>query len=243
MIKKTVFCLFLVVFLWGMVNPGLSQTAEGILEKMIEAQGGRKVIEKVEDMTLSGSIELIQMGMSGSITMYNKEPDKMRMDMEFMGMTMTQAYDGEIAWWINPQTGSTEEMDEGQTEDIRRQSLGNDSLLHPEKYGIRYSYKGKEKIEGKDYFVLEQTFSDGFQSTMYVDSGTYLTYKSQSTTVNQMGIEVEAETFLRDYKEIDGMMVPHTITTYQEGEEFMTMSVTEVSFNSGLEDSFFQMGQ
>lgn len=212
-----------------------------ILDKMIKAQGGRKLLENITDSSVSGSMELTQMGMSGSLTMYQKEPNMMRLDIEIMGMVITQAFDGTTAWMVNPQTGSTEEMPEQAAEDMARQSLGNDSLLHPEKYGITYSYKGTEKIDGKDCLVLEQTYSDGHTATIYIDSKTYLTYKSKTTTVNQMGVEVEAESIMSDYRKVEGIMTAHSLITYQDGEEFMNMTMTEVKFNTGLEDSLFKM--
>lgn len=181
------------------------------------------------------------MGLTGSLTMYQKEPNLMRMDAEVMGMTITQAFDGEKAWMINPQTGAAEELPPEAADDIRRQALGNDALLHPEKYGISYNYKGKEQINGKDYFVLEQAFSDGFKATLYIDPDTYLVYKTKARTTNQMGIEVEAETIMSEYKKIEGMPVPQKLTILQDGEEFMTMTITEVKFNTGLEDSFFKI--
>ncbi len=61
--------------------------------------------------------------------------------------------------------------------------------------------------------------------------------------LNQMGVEVEGETILSDYKKVEGIMVPHTITTYQDGEEYMKITITEGSFNSGLEDSLFKMSE
>ncbi|NIO20989.1 MAG: hypothetical protein GTN76_09675, partial [Candidatus Aenigmarchaeota archaeon] len=83
-----------------------------------------------------GSLNVVMAGMSGSLTMYQKEPNKLRMDMEVMGMMMTQAFDGEVAWWINPQTGATEEMPSDQQDDFMRQAYGNDILLNPAKYGV-----------------------------------------------------------------------------------------------------------
>jgi len=224
-----------------MVSPGHSQKASDILKKMVDAQGGKKVLEKVKDMTSTGSLELIQMGMSGSMTMYKKEPDKVRMDIEVMGMIITQAYDGETAWWVNPQTGSREEVPEQQAQDMKRMALGIDAFLYPEKYGITFAFKGKEKIEEKEYLVLEQTFSDGHKATLYVDPKTYLTHKSKSTTVNQMGVEVEQETFESDFKEVEGMTIGFSIIIFQDGEEFMKLALSEVTFNSGLEDSLFKM--
>jgi len=237
-LSSTLVCFFILSM---SAAPAASKTAKDILDKMIEAQGGRKLLASIKDTTLTGSMEMIQMGLTGSITMYQKEPNKMRMDMEFMGMMITQAYDGEKAWMVNPQTGNTEEMPEKFAEDFKRQALGNDAILHPEKYGITFKYNGKEKIEDKEYLVLEQTYSDGHKATLYVDPETYLTYKSKTMTLNQMGVEVETETFLSDYKKVDGMTVPHSITIYQDGEEFAEITITDININSGLEDSLFKM--
>ena len=234
-------CLLGFFLLSLMVSPGHSQKASDILKKMVDAQGGKKVLEKVKDMTSTGSLELIQMGMSGSMTMYKKEPDKVRMDIEVMGMIITQAYDGETAWWVNPQTGSKEEVPEQQAQDMKRMALGVDAFLNPEKYGITFASKGKEKIDEKEYLVLEQTFSDGHKATLYIDPKTYLTYKSKSTTVNQMGVEVEQETFESDFKKVEGMTIAYSLIIFQDGEEFMKLALSEVTFNSGLEDSLFKM--
>ena len=240
--KKILSACLLSFFLVSlMTSPGLSQEAADILKKMVEAQGGKKVIEKIEDMTSSGTIEMIQMGMSGSMTMYKKEPNKVRMDIEVMGMIITQAFDGETAWMVNPQTGSQEEMPEQQAEDMKRMALGVDAFIYPEKYGISFAYKGKEKIEEKEYLVLEQTFSDGHKATLYIDPKTYLTYKSKSTNMNQMGVEVEQETFESDFKKVEGMTIAYSIIIHQDGEEFMKLTLTDITFNSGLEDSLFKM--
>jgi len=138
-----------------------SEKAQDIIEKMVEAQGGTKLLKGIKDMTMTGTFELVQQGLSGPLTFYKKEPDKRRADVELMGMVYTQAYDGTIAWWVNPETGSVEEMNEEQTAEAKRQALPIASILEPEKYGLSYAYKGKEQIEGKDCFVLEQTYPDG----------------------------------------------------------------------------------
>ncbi|NOR12957.1 MAG: hypothetical protein GQ545_06860 [Candidatus Aminicenantes bacterium] len=224
-----------------LATPAKSQSANDILKKMIDAMGGRKVLEKIQDTTISGSMDLTQMGLEATITIYQKEPNKSRFDIEVMGMLITQACDGEIAWGTNPQTGMTEEMSEQQAEYMKRESLGNSVYLDPKKLGITFAYKGKENIEGKDYLVLEQAYADGYKSTLFIDPDTYLAFKGQGKTLNNMGIEIEAETFFSDYKKVDGIMVAHTLLSYQDGEEFMIMTITEVTFNSALEDGLFAM--
>ena len=222
-------------------TPGLAQDAKEILEKMIEAQGGRKLLEGVMDVTISGSVELTQMGMSATVTVYQKKPKMMRTDIEVMGMVITQAFDGETAWVVNPQTGVEEEMPERMAEYAAREAIGVGGLLNPEKYGLSFEYKGKEEFEGKKYLVIEQTFADGYKNTIYIDPDTYLTYKSKGLSLNNMMVEVEAESFASDYKKVNGMMAAHSVIVFQDGEEFMTMTITEIKINTGLEDSLFKM--
>jgi hypothetical protein len=84
-----------------MSSPGFGQKATDILDKMIEAQGGRRVLEGIKDTTLLGSLEWVEAGggsVSGTFARYQKEPNKIRQEMEIMGMTRTDAFDGELAW-------------------------------------------------------------------------------------------------------------------------------------------------
>ncbi len=239
--KATLLCVLSLFFISFFAAQVQSQSADDILQKMIDAMGGRKALEKINDTTVSGSMDLTQMGLSGAITVYQKEPNKSRFDIEVMGMVITQACDGETAWMTNPQTGMTEEMPEEQAVYMKRQSLGNAVYLNPKKMGITFAFKGKETIEGKEYLVLEQAYADGYTSTLFIDPDTYLAFKGRGKTLNNMGVEIEAETFFSDYKKVDGIMVAHTLVSYQDGEEFMTMTFTDVKFNSGLEDSLFAM--
>jgi outer membrane lipoprotein-sorting protein len=240
-VRSTFLLSFFLVAL--MTSPGFGQTAKEIIKKMIDVQGGKEVFESIKDMTLSGTLEMVQQGLSGSLTVYKKEPDKTRRDIEIMGMTITQAYDGETAWGVNPQTGNTEEMEEQQAAEMKRESFPIVSMLYPEKYGFSFDYKGKEKIEDKDYFVIEQTYPDGFKATLYVDAETYLSYKAKVKTMGPMGYEVEVEQFTSDYKKVDGMIIAHSMISFIEGEEYIKVTVTGVKFNTGLEDSLFKMSE
>jgi outer membrane lipoprotein-sorting protein len=242
--KKTLSLILCVISLTALVTaPALSQTSKDVLAKMIAAQGGAKALETVKDTTINGTIELVQFGMTGTATLYQKEPDKIRMDIEIMGMTITQAYDGQVAWMVNPQTGATEQMPDNLAQEIKRQALGNEAFLNPEKVGVTYEFKGKEKIGEKEYILLEQTTSDGHKTTMYLDPDTYLTYKTKGTSLGSAGVEVMAETIFGDYKKVGDIVVAHSMTTFQDGQEFMRMTMTKVAFNSSLEDSFFKMSK
>jgi outer membrane lipoprotein-sorting protein len=239
--KKALTICLLGIFLVSLSTvPGWSQTAKDILDKMIEAAGGRKAIESVDDSTLTGTVELVQQGLNGTLTIYKKEPDKMRIDVEIMGMLITQAYDGKIAWWVNPNTFATEEMPATEAESMKRDALPRDAAFNPEKYGITYTYKGMKPLDGKDHYVLEQAYADGFKVTIYIDSETYLATKSAGSISSEMG-DMEFEQYMSDYKKVNGLMIAHTLTFYQNGEEARIIKISEIKNNTGLEDSLFTM--
>jgi outer membrane lipoprotein-sorting protein len=221
--------------------PCSAQDIKDIRAKMVKASGGTQIFEDLKDLTIIGTLELTMQGLSGSLTIYKKEPDKRRTDIELMGMLITQAYDGEIAWFTNPQTGNTEEVSGEQAAQLKRQAMPSLASIYPEKYGISWEYKGKETLEEKEYILLNTTYPDGFKVTVYVDPETYLTYKTKSLSTGQLGTEVEVEQFSSDYKTIGGMVFPSTITSYQDGEEYSVITIDDVKVNTGLEDSMFRM--
>jgi hypothetical protein len=250
-VKRTLTTGLIGLFLIGTIAslaPG--QTAKDVLDKMIEAQGGRKALSAVKDSTISGSLEMNIMGMtmSGTITMHQKEPDKMRMDMAFsaqgMDMTISQACDGEKAWTTDPQSGSVQALTGKQLEDMKKQALGTDATLHPDKYGISFAFKGKEKIEAKEYLVLEQIYKDGEKITMYIDPATYLIFKTKGPgTDPQTGAEVEAETFFSEYKKVGEITMAHVMSIHQSGAEFLRMTFATITLNTNLDDGIFSLGK
>ncbi len=239
--KRMLTFLFAGLFLASfMVSPGSAQTTEQILKKMIDAQGGKKVFESIKDMTMTGTIEIVMQGITASFTIYKKEPDKRRLDAEVMGMVFTEVYDGEKGWGTNPQTGGIEDFDEDRLVDARREAMAIVSILYPEKYGMSFDYKGKETLDGKEYFVMEQTYPDGLVATIHIDAKTYLLYKWKANVMGPMGVEVEAEQINSDYKKVNGLIIAHSIVAFTDGEESQKITVEEVKFNTGLEDSLFK---
>jgi outer membrane lipoprotein-sorting protein len=242
--KILIFTVALILLTGAAVNAG-AQDVKVILNKMIDAQGGRKALEAVSDITISGSLDMIQMGMSGNITIYQKYPDKIRIDVEVMGIMITQVYDGEKAWMTNPQSGTVEEMPDLMAKNMKRQAFGARAVLDPEKHGISFAYKGKEKVNDKEYLVLEQSFKDGYKATVYIDPATYLIYKTKAKSMDATGTgaEVDTESVSEDYRNEGGLIIAHKTSGFQGGAAAMTMTYVKVSINSKLEDAFFKISK
>jgi len=238
--KAAVFALILGTAL-GLAPSALnSQTVQEVTGQMIAALGGRAALSAVKDITYTGSAEMVQYGMNGTITMYQKEPNKIRMDMGVMGMVITQAFDGEVGWFTNPQTGTEDLMNEQQTADMKRQAIGNTALLAPEVLGITYELKPRETLEGKSYIVLDQVFKDGLRATNYIDPETFLTYKTRFTGAAVSGMDPTSEVILSDYQKTGDILMANALTIYQGGLEFVRLKFSKIVVNSGLEDRLFK---
>ncbi len=240
--KFFTFSLLGLVLLSFVSFPGFSQDAKKLLDQVINASGGRKVMEAIKDTTFSGAMDLVQMGMSGTFTIYHKEPGMFLQEVELMGMAITSGFDGETGWTVNLETGVTEDLPENAQGIAKNEAMGfgNSWMLFPEKHGITFADKGKEMVEEKEYRLLEMTYENGDTSLHYIDPETFLPYKTKSMIINEMGIEVEQESIVGNYKKVNGLNFAHSVTIYRDGEEFGSIVVVEVKFNNGLEDSFFK---
>lgn len=232
----------LVLILMASLAPSAgAQTEKELLENMIKAMGGRENLAGIRDTRMSGTIEIIQFGMTEPVTIYTKEPNKFRMEMEIMGMNMIQVFDGHKAMMTNPQTGEIIELPPDQTQQMMKQAMGNEAYLNPEKYGITYTYKGREEVDGKTCYVLEQRHSTGDTVTLYLDAGTNLIYKTRTKALSPSGGEIEAEQIMSDYRKVGNVLVSFSVIMIQGGAEFGRITINEVVFNTGLEDSLFTL--
>jgi outer membrane lipoprotein-sorting protein len=239
--KRLLTLIAVCLVLTGMLTvPNHGQTADEIIKKMIDAQGGKAVYESIKDITITGTAELVQQGIEGTLTVYKKEPDKRRQNFEVMGLNLIESYDGKIGWWTNQQTLEIEDMPEDRLVRAKRNAMPVVAPLYPDKYGLTHTLKGKEDLEGREYFVVIRKYPDEFEVTMYIDTQTYLPYKSISQ-VEAQGVALEVEQYTTDYKSIQGLKVAHSTSQYLNGQEQMILTVTEVKINTGLDDSLFAM--
>jgi len=252
--KKATVCILGAALLVALASlPGYGQKAQNspgnkealaVLNKMIEAMGGRKSLESIKDTTISGTAEITQFGISAPVTIYQKEPDKIRMDITIAeaNMTITQAFDGQKGWWTNPQSGGiTEEMPDFLTKIIAREAVSSQAMLNPQKAGVTYALKPKATIEGKDYVVLEQTLADGHKNTFFLDPETYLPYKVETKSIDETGGEADAETYSSNYQKVGGIMVAHSMRVLLNGSESRRITLTSVTYNTNLDDALFKL--
>ncbi|HUV29830.1 MAG TPA: S41 family peptidase [Acidobacteriota bacterium] len=217
--------------------------AENLLIKMIEARGGADRLSEIKTSVMKGKIIMVsQGGVSGDVAITHVYPDKSLIEMVIVGTSIIQGFDGNIAWMDNPLAGGFQELPAAQTESSKREAVGDDALLNPEKYGIRYTYKGKDTDAGREYHVLEQIFQDGAKTTMYVDPESYLVHK---TSINRGSLQQShlEEAYYSDYRDTDGVMQAHKVSLFVNGQEAITYLFDQMTYNSEINADVFQAAE
>ncbi len=237
---KKFFVFFTIVMLLGIIT--WAQTVDEIIAKNLTAKGGIDKIRAIKTTKATG--KMIMMNFETATTMWYKEPNMFRMELLVSDKKITFAYDGAVAWQISPMSGSDEpqEMTGQQAEQIKDNvDMFSDPFVDYQKKGYRIDLEGKEDMEGTPVFKLKLTKKDGKIIYYFIDTESYIELKTQVTRTIAEGQEMNLETFFGDYKEVQGIMVPHSLHIKMNGQDLGNIVVESQEMNVQIDDAFFKM--
>lgn len=231
-------CMIATAAMLGAQESAPAPTADELMEKSIQATGGREAASKVTSLIAKGTFEISAMGVSAPTEMYAKAPDKRYTITAVDGYgDVKNGYDGTIGWSSEPQNGLVE-LKGPQLAQVKRESQFNGDLRWKELYP-KAEVTGKEKVGGKDCWVLKLTPAEGKPVTRYVDAATFLMVKAITVAYTPEG-EVEMPIEFSDYKDIgSGMKMPHTIKVTFPGIGEMSTKFKEYQINAEIDDAKF----
>jgi len=202
-------------------------TAQQVVEKYLEAIGGRKKLAKINDITISMSTTM--QGMSISIKSINKAPNKMFVEVGSGGMVFSkQIFDGTKALVTSPM--GNQELSGSELAEMKNQGLMNvelDYAIH----GINLELLGIEPIDGKETYAVQLTYPKGNKETEYYDIASGL-------KVRKVGAQGPTE--LKDYRDVKGILFPFVIQQEMEGQS-MKMNVESIELNTKPSDDIFKI--
>lgn len=212
-------------------------SVDELIGKHMAAMGGREALEKVTSLVMTGTFELPAMGASGSITIYQKAPNKRLAVISIDGFgEILQGFDGELGFSVSPM-GSID-MTGQMLEDAKR-----DAVLHPElrlkELYPKIEVKGKGKAGDRDAWIVVMTPEKGNPVTAYFDAETFLMLKNSGVRVTDQG-EAEIESEFGDFREVPGtgIKAPHLIRQKMPIGEII-LRITEIKPNTEIPGSKF----
>ena len=230
-----------------MVAAGVSvqdTTLEEVLQAHYETIGGLQAWKDVETMKATGTMVIGGGQIEAPFVMFAKRPRMQRVEFTYQGMTGIQAFDGEQAWMLMPFMGQTEAevMPEDQARQMREEADIDGPLIGYEEEGIELELMGTEDVDGTPAYKIKVTMPTGQERFYYLDTEYYLPIKVEGER-EQGDQTVVYESILGDYKEVNGLVMAHSIENripgMPQGGQMMTLDAIEV--NVEMPDSLFTM--
>jgi len=234
----------LVVVLMTLTLVSRAQTADEILAKYFENTGGLDKWRAVKSLKIEGKAPTPQGELP--IVMYQKAPNRSKLVVNVQGKEIVQyAYDGKTAWTFNPFAGGTDpvKLDEEQTKEISDEQIEDDFIDYAKK-GHAVTLDGKEEIDGVQCFkvtLIKNKLNDKEDVTevYYFDTENYVPIMRKAYVRVGPAKGTEIQSYLSDYQEVDGLMMPFSMEQKMNGNTMMKIVMDKISVNQNIDDSVF----
>ena len=210
-------------------------TPKAIINKYIYEIGGMDKFTNIKDRTtiMSGTA----MGQPINILIMQKSPDKLYQELQA----------GEVKQFLYYSNGKgvmkvgDEKINiEGKELERLKYDAIMQFILDPESYGVKAEYVGRELVDStEDCFEIKYVLPSGIRWFQYYSLATGLKTKETKEIQSKQGL-FEQETYFSDYREVDGIKFPFSITQYFGNQE-IDLTVQSIEINTGLEDNIFEV--
>lgn len=207
-------------------------SAETILKDYVDALGTPSELAKIQNVIISMATTV--QGMTMETTLYHQEPSKLSMINSMMGNIVQQSvFNGDAGY--NMQMGKKTPMEGVDLEDMKV-----DAHLFPERFykklGVKTELKGMEMIDGKKAYKVVVEYPSGNKKIQFFDAETSLKIreieqKGEATIINDLG----------DYKVINGVKFPHTLTVTGAAPFPLTLKTVTIEVNGDLDEEMFKV--
>lgn len=188
-----------------------AQSADQIIEKHIEAAGGRGVWSKVSSLKYTGNY-VMGPGMLAPVTecIWSVPVNILYSEFNWQGMSSKSCMAADSGWSYNP-FGGKREADPMSASEIRMAKLNSDPqglLFNFKEKGYSADYLGTDDMDGSEVFKIRLTTKRGDLVYFYIDTDSYLMLKL-SRRVKLKDKEEKSTTIFADYRKTDfGIVVP-----------------------------------
>jgi zinc protease len=209
-------------------------TVDQIIEKSIQATGGKAAHEKLNSRVAKGQFEIPSMGVGGPFESYAKAPNKVKTIITIEGFgVVEQGFDGAVGYSSDPQSG----LREMQGEELASTKRDADfyANLKVKEYFPKMTVRGKDKVGEREVYVLDAVTAEGTPEVFYFDTQSGLLVRNDSQRSTPQG-KMLVKVYMDDYKEVDGVKMPFTIRQDTEAMNFV-IKFTEIKHNVPVEDA------
>jgi predicted Zn-dependent peptidase len=208
-------------------------TAETVVANYLSAVGGKDKLNSIKTVLTNADVTIEGAPFKPTAVIKAMAPNKesMEMTIEGMGTIMKQKFDGSAGY--REQQGMKIPMT-----DKELSGKQEEKGLYPELYVdiANMELESVATIEGNDVYKLKVT-TGADVSHRYYDIETGYLVRTESTS-EQQGQMVTTTVDFSDYKEVNGLTLPHT-QKITAGPQVIILKSTDIKFNEGVTEADF----
>lgn len=210
---------------------------ETILNMYFESLGGKEKMNQVQNVSTVLVAEI--MGQPGKLKQIQTAKGQYLMSLEAMGMTLQkQVFDGQKG--MNVAMGNKQMVtDEQELKRLKDQSLIF-SQLNYLKDNVKMSLIGVEQVQSRDAYKVKIEDTNGNVTFEFYDVKTGRLLRS----INIVGKDADAKSISTDYsnyKEVNGVFFPYSMTTVGVAPEPLIFNVETLEVNKVIPDDTFKI--
>jgi len=211
-------------------------SASLIIEKYVSTIGGKENLHKVKDRTiiLEAAIE----GIKGSISIYQKYPDKYLQITSVNGVEQRIIYNGSKGFQRSEL--GTKELAGKLLDQLRIDAIFNFVLDYSD-YGIKANFGGIENINDRQAYRINYLLPDSTVLSDYFDIDTGFKIRQVKTFIGDNN-EVEQISDFDNYTVVEGIKYPFRIKQ-MFGPLKTVIKVISIKVNQDLNDEIFEPGE
>jgi hypothetical protein len=211
-------------------------TVDQVLDKYVQAMGGRAAVEKLKSRVMKGS-QVTPDGTTIPVETYQVAPDKVVsiLTTPKQGVMMS-GYNGHVGW-VKNQRGQ-HELSGAQLAEMKRSADFYGDLKLKEIFpGLEVV--DREKVGDRDAYVLASQASPTRIEKLYFDAQTGLLLRIQTITQTML-FPIPEQIDFEDYRDVDGVKIPFTIRqSTVDARNGWTRKYTEIKQNVPVDDAKF----
>ena len=223
--------------LLGAPQAGNAPSVDQILDRYVQAVGGKDAIQKVTSRDMKGTLENSDDGTTSTAEIFAKAPNKYLAVVNLGdGGEMLEGWNGEKGWGKDPDSGLHD------TEKAEQIAAKRDYDFYREirlkELFPKMALSGKTKVDDRDAYIVEATSPDGATEKLYFDaeSGLLVRRDFERVTIDDGIVLYEVD--YDDYKDVDGLKLPSTVRR-KTPDYTLTDRFTEIKQNVPVEDVKF----
>ncbi len=212
-------------------------TVDQILEKYTQAIGGQSAYEKVTTRAIKGTLEVPDDNVTTPMEIWAKAPASFHLAYNIPGYgTIETVVDGANGWEKNPDAGVHAMSKVDLAVALREHNFYREvrlKQLYP-----TLAAAGASKVAGRPVYVIEATPATGTAEKLYFDAESGLLVKRDFERVTLEDGIVQYEMLYKDYRDVDGLKLPHTIEQ-RAPDNTVIFKFAEIKNNAPVEDTAF----